>query len=138
MAKWNISAQKFYQNDGEVGRLVLPLTSSLDMCHKAHAAGSDASDDIINMSVEAGEAEVDAFYAKQRLINKGLANKIRHISYPVADNGLVSFIQFATFDECKYTASSVVRCLLARTSSISLWVSMARSSMATSLRQGSL
>jgi len=102
LAKWNISAQKFYQNDGEVGRLVR-YYQVLDMCHKAHAAGSDASDDIINMSVEAGEAEVDAFYAKQRLINKGLANKIRHISYPVADNGLVSFIQFATLDNVAYS-----------------------------------
>lgn len=102
LAKWNISAQGFYLNDGEVGRLVR-YYQVLDLCHNAHASGSDASDEIVAMSVEAGEAEIEAFYAKQRLINKGLANKIRHINYPVVDNGVVSFIQFATLDNVAYS-----------------------------------
>lgn len=102
LAKWNISAKAFYQNNGEVGRLVR-YYQVLDMCHDAHVTSGDASEDIVAMSVEAGDAEISAFYAKQQRINKGLANKIRHMTYPISGGSTVSFIQFATMDKVAYS-----------------------------------
>lgn len=102
LSKWNISARIFHENSKELERIVR-YYEVLDTCHEAHAAGTDASDEITMLGVEASNEEIERFYVKQKRLNKGLANKIRHITYPVKNGGTLPFIQFTTLDNVAYT-----------------------------------
>ena len=120
LAKWGISASIFHENGKkpdlehsvryynafEMSQRIVRYYKALEMCHSAHASGGDASDYIANMGVEASASEVEIFKEKQSQINRSLANKIRHITYPVKGGGNLPFIQITTLDS---DAFSIIR-----------------------------
>lgn len=115
LAKWKISSDIFHTNSKELERIVR-YYEVLYSCHQAHSAGGDAAEELAVMAVEAGGAEVEAFYESQKRINKTLANKIRHVSYPSKTGDGQVFIQFTTLDAVAYTV--IRRCLTAKRSFI--------------------
>lgn len=110
LSKWKLSADLFHSNSKEVERIVR-YYEVLKMCHNAHVRGGDASDEIASISSETDLDAVEKFKEDQKDINKGLAKKIRFITYPVKDTGVLPFHQFSTMDNVAY--SIIRRCMSA-------------------------
>lgn len=103
LAKWNISSSMFHDNNKDELERIVRYYAVLDLCHEAHSIGTDASEEISNLTTDATVGEVEAFFAHQKRLNRGLANKIRHIVCPVKGGGSLAFIQFSTLDNVAYT-----------------------------------